>query len=456
MSAEGRVHAAEGAGHTAPEGPHLGPLTAGDPHVSIPVAVSSSPLARQPLAGFLTVLMAATLWFLVGIAFGADRSFLTIAAPSTYWLPVLIVIAVWWGGWPGTLTRSRPGAGLVNTVIFAAAALVLTGVAQIAVGKADFGAIVSSGGTFPTYPFLLPLAATIFVTMLQLTFVCDRWPFDRMKPIPAGLCAFVLCWAVGLLVYFTVINWNAIPAPARAAIGLRNPGGPVDALEFIGWLVCLVPYQLIFFQLLDGWPFRGYESKLTRLVTSNVFVIGAGWLTFLFLHDLLRWSVPAIAGALGMTAIGVNFTSVAFEDYPFHHEKPGLARFGLVMNVLGITFLAFYVLRAIGNAVVTSTTNPPVNLWVGVSGLNFFASMVILVYAVWAAGRSRPRRRPPPMTRWSSTSSMSSPEPWARPLQSRVCPPRRGRMRADPIRHRRRRRLSRENSRRYRFQERGQ
>ena len=97
-------------------------------------------------------------------------------------------------------------------MIFIVAALVLTGIAQVIVGKADFGAIFHSGGTFPTFPFLIPLAATIFVAMLQLTFVCDRWPFERMKPIPAGLSAFVLCWAIGLLVYFTVVNWNFLPA----------------------------------------------------------------------------------------------------------------------------------------------------------------------------------------------------------------------------------------------------
>jgi len=194
--------------------------------------------------GFLTFLMVGILWYLLSIAFGALRSLETITASSTFWLPVLVVVAAWWHGWPGCLTRSRPGAALVNLAIFVVGALVLTGVAQVIVGKADFGAIFSSGGKFPTFPFLIPLAAAIFVTMLQLTFVCDRWPFDRMKPVPAGFCAFVLCWAIGLLLYFTVTNWNAIPAPARAAIGLLNPGGSVYALDFTGWLICLVPYQM--------------------------------------------------------------------------------------------------------------------------------------------------------------------------------------------------------------------
>lgn len=390
----GAVSAAEAvsprsAGQAAPTadkdqhvGPHLGPLTAGDPHVSIRTAVTSSPLAMQPFVGFLTLLVVGILWVLLSVAFGAPQSLDTIAASSTFWLPVLIVVAAWWHGWPGSLTKSRPGAGIVNTVIFIVAALVLTGIAQVIVGKADFGAIFHSGGTFPTFPFLIPLAATIFVAMLQVTFVCDRWPFERMKPIPAGLSAFVLCWAIGLLVYFTVVNWNFLPAPARAAMGLRNPGGPVNALDFIAWLICLVPYQIIFFQLLSGWPFREFENKVSRLVTSNVFVVGAGWLTYLFLANVLRWPGPTIVGAVGTVAVGVNFSSMAFEDYPFHHEKPSMARLGLVMNTLGMAFLTYFVLQAIGNTLAT-WTNPPVQLWIGINSLNFIAPEVILFYAIW-------------------------------------------------------------------------
>ena len=117
-------------------------------------------------------------------------------------------------------------------------------------------------------------------------------------------------------------------------------------------------------------------------MTSNVFVIGAGWLTYLFLANVLRWPAPTIVGALGTVAVGVNFSSMAFEDYPFHHEKPSMARLGLVMNTLGMAFLTYFVLRAIGNALAT-WTNPPVQLWIGINSLNFIAPVVILVYAIW-------------------------------------------------------------------------
>ena len=74
----------------------------------------------------------------------------------------------------------------------------------------------------------------------------------------------MLCWAIGLLVYFTVVNWNFLPAPARLQRwDCATRAGPVNALDFIAWLVCLVPYQIIFFQLLSGWPFREFENKVS-------------------------------------------------------------------------------------------------------------------------------------------------------------------------------------------------
>jgi hypothetical protein len=361
-------------------GPHMGPFTAGDPHVSIQTAPSVRPLARQPLVGFILLAMTGVLFYLFAVLPGPEKSLNLLAVPATFWLPVLLLVAAWWHGLPGSLTGSRAGVGLVNTIVFVAAAILLTFLGQVIIAKSDVSAVFSSTGGM--FPILIPLAATIFVAMLQVTFVCDRWPFDTMGTLPAGIGAFVLCWVIGIVVNLTVVNWNVIPAPARAALGLRNPGGPVAALDYIGWLVCVVVFQIIFFQALDGWPFRDYENKLTRLVMSNVFVVGLGWLLYLLLHNLFKWPIPTIIGACGVVAVGVNVTAMVFEDYPFHHERPGLARLGLVMNVLGMAFLSFFVLRAIGNAATTFTT-VPVELWVGISALNYIAPMVILLYAIW-------------------------------------------------------------------------
>jgi hypothetical protein len=366
--------------HPYVEGPHMGPFTAGDPHVSIPAAPSSKPLARQPLVGFVLLAMAGVLFYLFAVLPGPEKSLNLLAVPTAFWLPVLVIVAVWWHGFPGSLTGSRTGAGVVNTIVFMVAAILLTFLGQVVIAKFDAGAVFSSTGGM--FPILVPLAGTIFVTMLQLTFVCGRWPFDKMSSVPAGIGAFTLSWVIGVVVNLTVVNWDVIPAPARAALGLRNPGGPVSALDYLGWLVCVVVFQLIFFQLLDGWPFRDYENKLTRLVISNVFVIGSGWLLYLLLHNLFKWPVPTIIGAGGVVTVGVTVSAMAFEDYPFHHERPGLARLGLVMNVLGMAFLAFFVLRVIGQQVTTFNIYP-VELWVGVSALLWITPMVIYLYAIW-------------------------------------------------------------------------
>ncbi len=367
----------------------MGPITAGDPHVSIQVATTPSRglLGHQPWVGFGALLMVGIGFLLLGIAFGVLPSVETLAVPTTFWLPVLLVTAAWWHGWPGrAVSESRPVSALVNLIMFAVVSLVLTGIFQAIAGNFDFGALFSDGGTFPTFPFLVPVAAAAFVTMLQLTFVCGRWPLDKMKPVPAGFCALLICWGVALLLYFTVCNWNDIPAPARAAMGLHNPGGPINALDFAGWLICLVPYQIIFFQLFAGWPFREYENKFTRIVASNAFVIGAGWLTWLFFTRVLHWATPTIIGTVGMVTVAVIITSMIFEDYPFHHEKPGVARFGLLLNVAGMAFLSFYVLQAIGDALVPKWTNPPLDLWIGIAGLNFITPVIVFVYFILGRG----------------------------------------------------------------------
>jgi hypothetical protein len=367
------------------EGPHVGEFTADAEYVGTPTAPPATRwFGRQPTIGFLMLLYVGIIWYVIGIVFGPLRSIETMGGPTTFWLPVLIVVAAWWHNWPGSLIKSRLGAGLVNTVIFIIAMYILTGVGQLIVeGHLQIHSLFESNGTVPTFPFLIPLAATIFVTMLQLTFVCARWPFDRMGNIAAGACAFVFVWVVGVVVNLTLINWDNIPAPVRHAIGLRNPGGPVNALDLIAWLVSVVIFQLIFFQVLDGWPFRNFESLSTQLVVSNVFVIGGGWLTYLFEKDVLHYPVPVIVAIGGAVAVGCNISTLAFESYPFHHEQPYLARIGLVMNVVGIAFVAYIVVKSVGLAAQPTWTTVPIELYVATICLNFIAPVIIFIYIVY-------------------------------------------------------------------------
>lgn len=380
------------------EGPHVGEFTADDEYVGTPTAPPATHwYGRQPTIGFLMLLYVGIIWYVIGILFGPLRSIETMGGPTTFWLPVLIVIAAWWHNWPGSLIKNRLGAGLANTVIMIILMYILTGVGQLIVeGHLQIHSLFESNGPNPTFPFLIPLAATIFVSMLQLTFVCARWPFDRMNNIAAGACAFVLVWVVGVVVNLTLINWDNIPAPVRHAIGLRNPGGPVNALDLIAWLVSIVILQLIFFQVLDGWPFRNFERQSTQLVVSNVFVIGGGWLIYLFEKDVLHYPVPVIVAIGGAVAVGCNISTLVFESYPFHQEKPYLARLGLVMNVVGIAFVAFIVVKSVGLAAQSKWTTVPVELYVATICLNFIAPVIIFIYLVYGRWPFQPPAPPEP------------------------------------------------------------
>src|ERR1700694_5696766 len=125
------------ADHRQMEGPHMGPFTAGDPHVSISAAPSISPLARQPLGGFILLAMVGVIWYVFAVLPGPEKSLDLLAVPTTFWLPVLVVVAAWWHGFPGSLTGSRAGAGVVNTIVFIVAAILLTFLGQIVIAKLD-------------------------------------------------------------------------------------------------------------------------------------------------------------------------------------------------------------------------------------------------------------------------------------------------------------------------------
>lgn len=85
-----------------------------------------------------------------------------------------------------------------------------------------------------------------FVVTLQITFVNERWPLHRVRGPLGGFPLILTSWAVGLVVYLLVVNWDMLPATARAAIGLGNPAGPVGGLELLGWLAVVTAFQVLF------------------------------------------------------------------------------------------------------------------------------------------------------------------------------------------------------------------
>lgn len=100
----------------------------------------------------------------------------------------------------------------------------------------------------------MPLGVLVFVATLQFTFVNEGWPFRRFGGVVGGFLVVLASWVVGLAVYFLVVNWDLLPAPAREAIGLGKSGGPVSGLELLGSLAIVTAFQVLFYIGLAGWP----------------------------------------------------------------------------------------------------------------------------------------------------------------------------------------------------------
>lgn len=344
-------------------------------------------LTRQPWAGIAGTVIVAALVALLAVAPGGPQTAFQVTIPMvTFALPVLVVMGLWWGRWP-TDRMNRVASLAVNTLILAVTGFVLTVAAQAIIGKVDIDGIFSqatdqAAGRLTAFPFTFPLAGMIFVAMAQLTLINERRPFHRLPRVWSGIAALASCWVVGLLGYRLVANWNAVPAVGRSLLSLRNPNGPVFAVDIVGWLVCIVVWQVTFGLALGGWPFNGIKATGTRLFVANVTVLGGGWLTYLMMHDLFKWSIPVIGGVGGSIVAGVVVAALVFEAWPFAAESPGLAAFGLTVGVATVAGAVYWGLKALGNG-IDDWTQYPVELWVGTTALVQAAAAGILYVVIW-------------------------------------------------------------------------
>ena len=306
---------------------------------------------------------------------------------ATFCLPVLAMVALWWGGRP-LLGRGRAAAGLTLTLAIAAAGVLLLALGQAVVGDSDLGHLFANAtgaaqGQLVTFPFTVPLAGLVFVIMLQLTFVCRKWPFATMDPVRGGLAALGTSWVLGVAAYVALVNWDVVPAAARTAIGLRNPGGPVDALDLLAFGRCVAIGQLAVFFLLDGWPVSRLGGNAAYLVAANAVSLGGGYLTWLLLDSGLDRTVPEIAAVAGAAVAGILVTGLLFEGWPARMlQGAGAVRAGLLAAATAWSVAIGYGLYGLGNLAET-WDREPVHLWSGVMGLNFVGALVILYVVVW-------------------------------------------------------------------------
>lgn len=353
-----------------------------------------SGLLGQPWSGLAGLAIVALAAALLGLVVGAQNALEVIGPWSTFALPVLAAAALWWQGWP-TAGLPRAAAGAVITVLIIGAGLVLTGLGQLVVGDAAFGHLLGTGtdtaqGYLTSFPWTVPLAAFVFVVMLQLTFVCRKWPFAKLPPVGAGFAAIATSWVLGTLGYLLLANWDSIPAPVRETLGLHNPGGPVDALTLIAVLLCIVIWQLVVFFLLDGYPVAQIRSQTPSsgpyLVVANATTIGLGIATWFVLHNGLGRSVEQVSATAGVIVAGTLVAGLLFEGWPSRLiAGPALRRLGLLATAAVVATVLGVGLRALALA-VDDWTRAPALLWVGVAGLNFIGAVIIMhvvLYRRW-------------------------------------------------------------------------
>lgn len=159
----------------------------------------------------------------------------------------------------------------------------------------------------------------------------------------------------------------------------------MDAINLVGWLLCIALWQNVYFTVLGGWPFSLIRSRGPRLLVANVVVVATAWAWYLVQKQLFDWPITRIAGMVGVGVAACFIVAMLFERWPFQ----GLAGVASAMagfsSTVVVTAVLFFGLRAFGNAIVDWGPNP-VELWVGVCGLNYIAAGVILhcgIFSRW-------------------------------------------------------------------------
>jgi hypothetical protein len=355
-----------------------------EPAAEAPAGQADSAQARAGLVGLAIVAIG---FVVLGIVPGGPQTALETVGPiATFALPVLAASALWWEGWPAKRLR-QPMAGLINLGLIILGGILLTILAQAVIGRVDLVGMFTTppqgSPTFTTWPWTMPLGVLVFVAILQFTFVNEGWPFRRLSGVVGGFLVVLASWIVGLAAYFLVANWDLLPPPAREAIGLANPAGPVSGLELLGWLAIVTAFQVLFYIGLGGWPTSYIRNPATRIGAANVFVIGGGWLTWALLAKGLGWETPTIAALGGSVAAAAVLSAILFDNWPalaVHDVNTRLALTALQIAI--VTALLFFGLRALGNALQVWDRDP-VELWVTVSNLNFIAATAITHVAVF-------------------------------------------------------------------------
>jgi len=352
-------------------------------------------LAAQPWLGIGGLLLGAAVFFALALGLGSTEASLLVLGPlAVFSLPAVAMVAFWWNDWPGSVLTT-PWAGLIDTVLVVAAAVVLTIAGQAVVERPDLRGIfdASPGPGVPvTFPVTLALAGAAFTAMIQLSLVSERWPLAGLGRLRSGLAALVLSWGLAAGAYFLLVNLNEVPAAARAAAGIRNPGGPVAAPDFGSALVAVGVWQTVIFIALRGWPVNAITRRPLRLLAGNVAVISLGAVTYLALRNLAGLEPGTIGGVCGCVISAALITGMLFEGWPAARLPAGPGR-AVVLGLTAAVAAALYGALA-GYAGGVHWVKVTADDWVTTAALSFIGAGIILHVGIglrWPfAARARP------------------------------------------------------------------
>jgi hypothetical protein len=341
-------------------------------------------LATQPWVGLGGLVLSAVVFFALALGLGNTATSLLVLGPMTVFaVSGVAMIGFWWNDWPGS-RLDKPWTGLTDTLWVVVAAVVLTIAGQATVERPDIRAVflaTPGNGAPTTFPATLALGGAIFTAMLQISLVCERWPLSGFSLLTSGVAGLALSWAVGVGAYFLFVNVDFVPPAARAAAGLRNPGGPVPAVDFGTALIVVGVWQTVFFIALRGWPVNLIARRRLRLLAGNALVIGGGAATYLVLRDLANLSPGAIGAACGCVISGALVVALVFEGWPGASLRRPWA--GRVVTIVLTAAVAAGLNRALaGYADSVHWVRATADDWVTVSSLAFAGAGIILHVAI--------------------------------------------------------------------------
>jgi hypothetical protein len=334
-------------------------------------------LARQPALGITGLLLVVPVAVLFAFAAdGAQGSTVVLGPFAVFALAPIAMIAFWWENWPGTRLRAS-WSGWADTLLIAVIAVVLTMIGQLLVGSFDLRGIFSlspAPSHSPVFPITLPLAGAAFVAIMQLTFVCERWPFRRLGSTAGGLAALACSWAIAILLFFTLVKFQ--PPPGSA---LSPRSGFLAPAKLGALLVIAGMWQVLFFIAWNGWPFSRLRNVPGRLFAGNAVVIAAAVLTYLAADaaGVSAVQMIALAGAFIAAALVIG---LLFDGWLPGSPRPSWSRPTTVALDLALAAVLYAVVNAYADQLHWTNAHPIE--WVAHVMLNAIALSVVLHVAI--------------------------------------------------------------------------